>query len=227
MIADAFLYSTTPASWVLCKLRWGLWACNTKWAFYQIFSHDVEIALHLLTMGTLPVFPPLTSFPPDSKDYLYLQQLLRLTCRHGQTCRVRGYQSITCLGETGWCFLFTVTCRTSCGTPSHYACSHSCPLESDQPMETTVNLQLLLVPHLLLSLKPWLFQMTSILLQLGLLPWTTELYGLRLQLVTAALPALVPPAGHQVPHSLQSHKPHTALFLTIFSLMPINVPVFC
>lgn len=61
------------------------------------------------------------------------------------------------------------------GTPPCQACSHLCPLESGQLMETAVNPQLLLVPYPLLSLKPWLFQMTSILLTLGPLPLIAEL----------------------------------------------------
>lgn len=181
MIADSFLYSTTPASWVLGKLRWGLRACKTKWAFYQeIFFHEVETTLHLPTMGTWVVFPPPT---PGSRHYLCLQGLLLgLTRRHGLTCRLRGYQSITCLRKMGlyhcrviWCFSFTVACMPPRGTPSHRACLHPCPLEAGQLMETAVKLRLLLVAYPLLSLKPWLFRATSIPLQLRLLPLTTEL----------------------------------------------------
>jgi len=146
-----------------------------------MFFHEAEATLHLLTMGTWAVFPPFTSFPPDSRHPCLQQLLLGLTCRHGLTCRVRGYQSITCLREMSFITVrssdaafFTVACVTSCGTPYH-ACSHSCPLESGHLMETAVNLQLLLIPYPLLSLKLWLFQTTTIPLQLGLLPLTTEL----------------------------------------------------
>lgn len=124
-----------------------------------------------------------------------------------------------------WCFFFTVACMPARGTPPCQACSHLCPLESGQLMETAVNPQLLLVPYPLLSLKPWLFQMTSILLTLGPLPLIAELEQIWWQLTTTALPVSVPLTGVQVPHSLQSHKSHTALFLTIFSSMPTrNVP---
>lgn len=61
MIANSFLYYTTPANRVLGKLRWGLCAYETKWAFYQEnFFPEVVTALYLPTMGTQAV---LLSYP--------------------------------------------------------------------------------------------------------------------------------------------------------------------
>lgn len=78
MIDNFFLYYTTPANWVLGKLRWGVCAYETKWAFYQEnFFHEVVTALHLLTMGMQAV---LLSYPTT---HILISKFQGLPCSAG------------------------------------------------------------------------------------------------------------------------------------------------